>query len=487
MNYSPRNFREIAREEVAKQEQSDFLVMVSGVFNYLCDNAMTNYGDEEEQKKAREFGGEIRANALENLAELLERFEANAVLNGMKVLWADDGEEACKMVGQIIEKHEVEVITKGKSMISEEIELNHYIETKTKAKVYEGDLGEFIIQQRGTPPFHIVGPAINLKLNEIVDLLHESIDMPKTDDANEIANYVRDFLRTKFQRADMGITGVNQAIASTGSLLLVENEGNIRWSTSSPRIHVALMSIEKVCDNLADAFYLTDLLTRNCTGQAITSYLSIINGPRKDKEKDGPEEVYVIIIDNGRSKAYLNEEFRKALQCIRCGRCSIKCPVYLRIGAYPYGNCYPGPMGVVLMPLLLGLNETKHLYQACTLCGACMEVCPARVPHVDLYEKYRQMKATGDGDYKASVNIWNKVFFQSFARWMSRRSFYERGLLAARTFLKANSTEGYVKNVPGPMNGWFISRDFPELPSQTFRKYWEEEGSKIAKEGKKDE
>ncbi len=487
MEATPKNFRRVAKEEVAKVEQSDFLIMVSGVFNYLCDSAMQVYGDLHEQREAKEVGGEIRANSLNNLAELLERFEVNAALNGIKVLWADDGDEACKLVGQLIKKHEVKTITKGKSMITEEIHLNDYIGNKTEAAVYEGDLGEFIVQQRGTPPFHIVGPAINLKLTEIVDILHDSIDMPKTEDAGEIANHVRTFLRTQFQKADMGITGVNQAIASTGSLLLVENEGNIRWSTSSPKIHVALMSIEKVCDNLADAFYLTGLLTRNCTGQAITTYVSLLNGPRHEKEKDGPEEVYVIILDNGRSKAYLNEELREALRCIRCGRCGIKCPIYLRVGAYPYGNCYPGPMGAVLMPLLLGMDETKHLYQACTLCGACMEVCPARVPHLTLYERYRQMKANGNKEFKATPNLGNKLLFKSFAKGMGNRWLYEKGLKVVRTYTKSAADDGYIKKLSGPAAGWFACRDLPAVPDITFKQYWEDEGQKVAKEGKKHE
>lgn len=487
MKANPRNFHEVAQEEVLNTEQIEFLGMVSGVFNYLCDTAMSSYGDYEEQEKAKDLAGEIRLNSINNLAELLERFEANAVLNGMEVLWAENGEEACKMVKQIIEEHDVKVITKGKSMITEEIDLNTYIADRTEAKVYEGDLGEFIVQLRGTPPFHIVGPAINLKLDEIVNILHENIDMPLTENASEIANYVREFLRNQFKQADMGITGVNQAIASTGTLLLVENEGNIRWSTSAPRIHVALMSIEKVCENLADALHLTGLLTRNCTGQAITSYVSLLNGPRLDKEKDGPEKVYVIILDNGRTKAYADAELREALRCIRCGRCGIKCPIYLTVGAYPYGNCYPGPMGVVLMPLLLGMDETKHLYEACTLCGACMAVCPAKVPHLTLYDRYRQMKAIGNKEYKASTSAGNKIFYKSFARTISNRRFFDRALIVARNYTKGSVENGYIKKLAGPFSGWFVCRDLPAVPTASFKDYWEKEGHKLVEEGQTDE
>ncbi|HZK44248.1 MAG TPA: lactate utilization protein B [Syntrophomonadaceae bacterium] len=487
MKANPLLFEEVAKVEVLNHEQSDFLVMVKGVFDYLCNNAMNDYGDSDKQDLARDLGGDIRLNSLGHLAELLEKFEANAIANGINVLWAQDGDEACKLVEGLIDKHDVKIITKGKSMITEEIDLNHYIESKTGVEVHEGDLGEFIVQQRGTPPVHIVAPAINLQLGEIIDILHESIDMPKTEDANEIADYVRGFLRTRFQRADMGITGVNQAVASTGSLILVENEGNIRWSTSAPKIHVALMSIEKVCDNLADAMHLVGLLTRNCTGQSITSYVSILNGPRKENEYDGPEETYLIILDNGRSKAYADSELREAMRCIRCGRCGVKCPIYLQIGAYPYNNCYPGPMGVALMPLLLGVDETKHLYQACTQCGACAEICPVQVPHLSLNARYRQMKASGDKEFKASSNIWEGLFFKSLTTGMNNLGLYKTGLASMRFFTKNSSSDGYIKKLPGPFSSWFISRDLPEIPSQSFRQYWETEGYKFTKEGKKNE
>lgn len=487
MKANPRNFRKIAQVEVQNTAQTEFLGMVSGVFNYLCDTAMGSYGDYAGQLAAKELAGEIRLNSLNNLAELLERFEANAVLNGMEVLWAEDGAEACKMVEKLIEEYEVKVITKGKSMITEEIDLNDYITSRTDAKVYEGDLGEFIVQLRGTPPFHIVGPAINLKLDEIVNILHENTDMPITQEAPEIANHVRGFLREQFKQADMGITGVNQAIASTGSLLLVENEGNIRWSTSAPRIHVAIMSIEKVCENLADALHLTGVLTKNCTGQAITTYVSLLNGPRLEKEKDGPEKVYVIILDNGRSKAYADAELREALRCIRCGRCGIKCPIYLTVGAYPYANCYPGPMGVVLMPLLLGMDETKHLFEACTMCGACMEVCPARVPHLTLYDRYRQMRAVGNKDFKATTSAGNKIFFKSFARTVGNRRFFDRALIVARNYTRGSVENGHIKKLAGPFSGWFDCRDLPAVPASSFKDYWEKEGHILAKEGQKDE
>lgn len=487
MKLSPRMFRKVAREEVAEQEQSNNRVMLASVANDLCDTAMSYYGDYSEQDKAREIAGNIRHNNLQNLAELLEWFELNATLNGMNVLWAENGEEACQMVEEIIEEHEVKTITKGKSMLMEEIDLANYIKSRTKTTLHEGDLEGFIALQNDTIRFNTAIPTLNLDLSEIVEILNHRQNMPHTNEASEVVDYVREFLRTKFKQADMGITGVNFAVASTGSLLLLENEGNIRWSTSAPKVHVAIMSIEKVCANLDDAFYLSSLISRNCTGQSITTYVSLLNGPAKKEEKDGPREVYVIIVDNGRSEVYLDDEFREALRCIRCGRCAVKCPVYLRIGAYPYGNPYPGPSGTVLMPLLLGLDETKHLYQACTLCGACMETCPVEIPHLDFFQRYRQLKASGDKEYEATSNIWNKMMFESIAKGMDNNKRYERALAGLRAYTKNFVTDNYIEKMPMPLASWFIARDLPEIPSQSFRAYWQEEGFRTAKEVKEDE
>jgi len=476
MKLRPEDFQSVAREEVAKTAQRDFVVMVAGVFNYLCDTAMGAYGDKVAQEEARSMGAQIRENSLHHLPELLEEFERNAIRNGIQVLWATDAEEACQLVKGLVEKHQVKTITKGKSMISEEIGLNHFLEEETGVKIYEGDLGEFIVQQRGTIPFHIVGPAINLTIQEIASILQQHIDMPYTEIATEIVGYMRTFLREKFEKADMGITGVNQAVASTGSLILVENEGNIRWTTSAPRVHVALMSIEKVCANYADAFHLLGLLTRNCTGQAITSYVSILNGPRRDDEEDGPEAMYVVIIDNGRSVAYQDPHLKEALRCIRCGRCGIQCPIYLRIGAYPYGWCYPGPMGNVIAPLIMGLDRTRDLYEACTLCGGCQSVCPGGMPHLDLIARYRHMKVTGDKRFGGTrVSIKERAVFELLARGMQNPALYNSGLKVARRYINRRSQEGYVTSLPGPMSGWFVCRDFPQLPEKSFRERWRED------------
>lgn len=467
MQYSPENFVSVAREELAKESQRTFVQMVAGVFNYLCDTAMSSYGDTNAQDEARQLGGRIRSNSLSSLAALLEQFEAQATKNGIKVLWAVDAEEACRLVSELAAKHQVKLITKGKSMLSEEIGLNHYLEANNGVKIFEGDLGELIVQQRGTMPFHIVGPAINLNVQEIASTLSEHIGMPYTEAAPEIAGHVRNFMRDQFEGSQMGITGVNQAVAATGSLLLVENEGNIRWVTSAPRVHVALMSIEKVCADLSDAFHLLGLLTRNCTGQAITSYVSVINGPRRQGEEDGAEDMYVIIVDNGRSQAYQDTELKEALRCIRCGRCGIQCPIYMRVGAYPYGNCYPGPMGNVLAPLVMGLEKTQNLYEACTLCGACQGICPSRLPHVDLFLRYREMNA-------ANSSLRERMGFKLWSKGIQKPGLYKKGIKVVRSYLRSAGKDGYISKLPNPAAGWFVNRDLPVPEEKSFRQRWQE-------------
>lgn len=471
MRADPQNYIKVMEEEVVKREQIEFMAQVGAVFNMLTANAL---GQLEDHGLAREQSEAIRENTVENLPELLEEFERNAVANGMEVLWAADAAEACAIIKNLAVKHEVKVITKGKSMITEEIDLNHYLEEEAGVKIYEGDLGELIVQMRGTAPFHIVGPAINLNIQQIAQTLVDNIGMEYTEEATEIAGNVRDFMRRQFEQADMGITGVNMAVASTGSIVLVENEGNIRWSTGAPRVHVAVMSLEKVVANMADAFHLMDMLSRSCTGQGMTSYVSVINGPKDAGERDGAEKMYVVILDNGRSKIYADEELRQALRCIRCGRCFIACPVYLTVGAYPYGWCYPGPMGAVISPLLLGLDDTYHIYEACTLCGGCESVCPAGIKHVEMFHHYRAMKAAGNETFGASRGSYlERTGFRGWAAAVKNPALFEKSVGLLRFYLRLGSQEGQVHKMLGPLKAWSDYRDLP-LAEKTFHQYWAE-------------
>lgn len=466
----PRDFKKLVKESLGNKPKVDFVVQVGEVFKYLCESGMNSYPD---PKTERLKGHLIRENTINALPQLLERFEANARKNGINVLWAEDGKEACDLVLDLARRHEVRLVVKGKSMISEEIGLNEALQ-EAGVEVHEGDLGEFLVQKKRSVPYHLVGPAIDMSVQEIAEVLGLHIGMPYTEKADEIAGSVRMFLRGRFEKADMGITGVNFAVADSGSLILVENEGNIRWTTTAPRIHVALMSLEKVVDNLRDALHLLGLLTRSCTGQAITSYVSIINGPRKAEDEDGPDEVHVIIIDNGRSRLYAHPVLRQILACMRCGRCGTQCPVYIRIGAYPYGWCYPGPIGTMLMPMLIGVDDCEHLFFACTLCGECERVCPAGVKHLDVYHCYREMKVEGEPSFGATpVARSQKRLFSLWAMGMKNHRLYKTGLILLRRYLKKREQDGYIRELERPMSGWFAGRDLKSFPETSFREWWQ--------------
>jgi L-lactate dehydrogenase complex protein LldF len=470
MKAHPQDFIQTMLTEVAKTDQITFMNQVGAIFGYLSSACLAQM---EDPLKAREQSIAIRENTLNNLPFLLEEFERNAVQNGIEVLWAADAAEACSIIKDLAVKHDVHLITKGKSMISEEIDLNHYLQEEVGVKIFEGDLGELIVQMRGTPPFHIVGPAINLNVQQIAQTLVDNIGMEYTENAGEIAGHVRNFLRRQFAGADMGITGVNAAIASTGSILLAENEGNIRWSTSAPSVHVAIMSLEKVAANLADGLHILEMQSRSCTGQIITSYVSVLSGPRDEGERDGPEKMYVVILDNGRSQIYQDAFLRQALKCIRCGRCGTACPIYLTAGAYPYGWCYPGPMGTILSPLLLGLDDTYHVYEACTLCGGCESVCPAGINHVELIHRYRAMKAEGDENFRATRNnALERNAFKGWATTVKNPVLFKKSVNMMRYFLGSRQ-EGYVSSLRGPLKAWSECRDLP-VAEKTFREAWTE-------------
>jgi L-lactate dehydrogenase complex protein LldF len=471
MKAHPQDYIKTMREEVAKTDQISFMNQVGAIFGYLSGASL---GEMDEPLKAREQSIAIRENTINNLPSLLEEFEKNATQNGIEVLWAVDAAEACAIIKDLIIKHDVKVITKGKSMISEEIDLNHYLEEALGVKIYEGDLGELIVQMRGTPPFHIVGPAINLNVQQIAQILVDHIGMEYTEDAIEIAGNVRKFMRKQFEQADMGITGVNMAVASTGSIVLVENEGNIRWSTAAPPVHVAIMSLEKIVANMADGFHVMEMLTRSCTGQGMTSYVSVLSGPRDAAERDGPEKMYVVILDNGRSRIYQDPFLRQSLKCIRCGRCGTACPIYLTVGAYPYGWCYPGPMGTVISPLLLGLDDTYHVYEACTLCGGCESVCPAGINHVELFHHYRAMKAEGNETFRGKKgSAMERTAFKGWAEAVKHPTLFKNSMGMIRYFLKTGHNDGYVNAMPGPLKAWSATRDLP-IAEKTFHQYWAE-------------
>ncbi len=360
-----------------------------GAMDFLMAKRAAQFPDEAELDSLRTLSEGIRQYSLSRLPDLLEQLEANLTRNGVQVHWAADADEANAIMLGIARRHAAKTIVKGKSMVSEEIEFNHAMHD-AGVDALESDMGEYIVQLAGEKPSHIIMPAIHKTKEQIATLFAEKVPgVSYTDNVDTLIQIGRQVLREKFEQADIGLSGVNFAVAETGTLCLVENEGNGRMCTTVPRVHMAITGIEKVVEKLEHVAPLYSILTRSATGQAISTYFNMISGPRKPGEKDGPEEVHLILLDNGRSQAYADEQLRKTLQCIRCGACMNHCPVYTRIGGLAYGTTYPGPIGKIVSPHMMGLEQTHLLPTVSTLCGACGEVCPVRIPIPELLVRLR--------------------------------------------------------------------------------------------------
>lgn len=351
------------------------------------------FADPAEWRDLRALGASIRQRTLARLPALLERLESKCAGNGIRVRWAETTEEANALVLEILRARGATRVVKGKSMVSEEMHLNDFLE-KHGIESLESDLGEYIIQLDGETPSHIIMPAIHKNRRQIARLFGRKIREAKyTEDVDELTGIARRVLRRKFFEAEAGISGVNFAVAETGTLCLVENEGNGRMSTHVPPVHIALMGIEKVVERLEDVPPLYSLLTRSATGQAITTYFNMITGPRGAGEKDGPAEVHLIILDNGRSRISSDAELSATLRCIRCGACMNHCPVYTRVGGHAYQSTYPGPIGKILTPQTEGVGRRHDLVHASSLCGACAEACPVGIPIAELLVRLRREAA----------------------------------------------------------------------------------------------
>ncbi|MDX1456418.1 MAG: LutB/LldF family L-lactate oxidation iron-sulfur protein [Marinobacter sp.] len=412
----------------------------------------------------RDLGASIRLRALSRLPELLETLEANCVRQGIQVHWAETGDEACRIIRDLCRARGARRVIKGKSMVSEEMDLNHFLETEG-IEALESDLGEYIVQLAEETPSHIIMPAIHKNTDEISELMHRTTGTDRSRDVAYLTASARQQLRDKFRSADVGISGVNFAVAETGTLCLVENEGNGRMTTTVPPCHIAVTGIEKVIEHLEDVAPLLSLLTRSATGQHITTYVNMISGPRKQAELDGPEEVHLVLVDGGRSAIYRDQELLDTLRCIRCGACMNHCPVYTRVGGHAYGTTYPGPIGKILMPHLMGLEQTRDLPSASSLCGACGEVCPVRIPIPKLLQRLRKESVDGDR-MRASVveghgvkRRWQEALAWNGFRWLAGHPGRYRllGWLMSR----------FRALVPQRVGGWSRYRTVPRPAPQT--------------------
>ena len=417
----------------------------------------------------REQGRAIRNFALSRLGELLIQFEAQVEATGGHVHWARNAAEAREIITRILAERGARAVTKGKSMVTEEIELNAHLSAHGINPI-ETDLGEYIIQLRGERPSHIVAPAFHLQRADVEASFrakHDTLPFARAlDDRPSLVAEARAVLRRHFEAADAGITGANFLVAETGTAIIVTNEGNGDLTRLLPRTHIVVAGIEKVVPSLADASILLRLLTRSATGQEITSYVSFVSGPKREGDADGPEDFHVVLLDNGRS-ALLESPARDVLQCIRCGACMNHCPVYGAIGGHAYGATYPGPLGAALNPGLDGLAKTYHLPNATSFCGRCESVCPVKIPLTRIMRHWRNeafARGIPSSAFNTGLKLWSVVARRpGLYLWATEIAAKIMRLIARRS--------GRLRSLP-ILTGWFVVRDLPKPAAMSFQTQW---------------
>ncbi len=429
--------------------------------NYFANARVTALAAAGDPLALRRRGKAIRDATIAHIGTHLAQLAANVERNGGTVHWAGDAAEARAIILDIAKREQVRCIVKSKSMATEEIELNHALEA-AGIEAVETDLGEYIAQQAHEPPSHIIAPIVHKNKEQVAEVVSRVAGRPIEADAIAINNFARAELREKFLSAEMGITGANFAVAETGTIVLVTNEGNGRMCSSAPRIHVAVMGADKVIPTHDDLAVLLSLLTRSATGQPISVYVSLISGPRRESDVDGPEQFHLVIIDNGRSRFY-GGEFQEMLNCIRCGACLNVCPVYKATSGHAYGACYSGPMGAVLMPGLGGLSDFGDLAHASSLCGACRDACPVMIDIPRMLVAWRQ---------RVPHSRIEGLIFRLTRFGMTSPVLYRLGVFFGRIGLNLYARDGRIRRGPPVVNRWTHGRDFPPIAARTFHERW---------------
>lgn len=428
-----------------------------------------------EWEQLRDAGKAIKDHTLAHIDFYLEAFESKVIASGGHVHWARTAAEAREIILKLCQDAGARTVTKGKSMIAEEIALNDHLAANGVVPI-ETDLGEYIIQLRDEPPSHIIAPAVHLNAGQIADSFrkaHAHLD-PKRDltEHRALLEEARSELRNKFIDADVGITGANFLIAETGTTVIVTNEGNGDLTQLLPKTHIVLASLEKVVPTLADATSILRLLARSATGQEFSTYTTFSTGPRRPEDKDGPENFHVVLLDNGRS-AMLGTEFQDMLRCIRCSACMNHCPVYATVGGHAYGWVYPGPMGAVLTPTLIGIEQGGHLPNASTFCGKCESVCPMKIPLPKMMRHWRETQV--DKGLTTPAARYGIALWAFFAE---RPKLYQFATgLAAKALKLASGRKGRFASLP-LAGGWTAGRDMPAPQGKTFQQMWAERAGK---------
>jgi len=428
-------------------------------FNIGKYNAVVPIGKKQftNVMQAREMAKNKKWEAIEHLDQYLLAFEEKITARGAKVLWAETAEEALSQIGAICKEKQCKTLVKSKSMVTEEIHLNSYLE-KNGIESIETDLGEYIQQLDGEAPYHIVTPAMHKSKEDVARLFADKLGVPGGLSPEELTLVARQKLREKYVQAEIGVTGANFILPDIGAIAITENEGNGRLSCAWPKTHIVIVGIEKVIPSVHDLALFWPLLSTYGTGQRVTVYNTIISGPKQANETDGPEEMIVILLDNGRTNLLANKTAREALYCIRCGACLNACPVYKNIGGHAYDTTYSGPIGKVITPYLKGLDEYKHLSYASSLCGNCTEVCPVRINLHELLLDNRH-EAVVQGNSSLAERIAWKVW---------KTASLNRGLM--------NAGNGKMKNwvVNKVFQGWTAHRSELDFSAKTFNELWKE-------------
>lgn len=458
MNHlSSETFRENAKAALADSHLRGALKHATSLFGERRREAaagLPNWEDLRNQARA------IKDEVLLHLDQYLEEFVRNAESRGAQVHWARDGAEANAIICALARERQARIIVKSKSMTTEETHLNSTLEA-VGMQVVETDLGEYIIQLAEETPSHIIAPAIHKTRGQIAELFTSELGMPPTDDLVQLTNTARTTLRDRFAAADVGISGVNFGVAETGTIVIVENEGNIRLTTSLPRMHVAVMGIEKLVPRFADLDVFLKLLPRSGTGQRLTAYQSFITGTKREATDEGPEELHIVLLDNGRSRMLAHPVTRQSLACIRCGACLNACPVYQQIGGHAYGSVYQGPIGAVITPQLIGIEKTSQLPYASSLCGACREVCPVKIDIPRLLLHLR-----GEITARSRRSIRERLLFKVWAKVMMSPSLYRMSAVAGRI----------IQRIVPISRAWTSGRDLRPIESRSFRDQFVQKG-----------
>ncbi len=472
MDVTSQNFKEnasAALHDPMLQKALDIMRIGFPVKRLVTVARLPEFEDLREQAK------EIKNHVLENLDWYLERYEQNVIKAGGHVHWARDAAEARDIVLELCRKFGAKTVTKGKSMVGEEIAINDHLEANGMVPI-ETDLGEYIIQLRHETPSHIVAPAIHLTKGQVEKTfreVHTHLDPDRSlEEARQLVAEARTILREQFLAADVGITGANFLIAETGSSVIVTNEGNGDLTQLLPRAHIVLASVEKIAPTLEDASALLRVLARSATAQDMSVYTTFSTGPRRAEDPDGPGEYHVVILDNGRTKL-LGSEFQEMLRCIKCGACMNHCPVYGAVGGHAYGWVYPGPMGSVITPALVGLENARDLPNASTFCGKCESVCPVKIPLPKLLRHHREQEWARDLTPAAArygIKAW---------AFIARRPWLYHFLagIAAQVLGLLGKRSGSFYNLP-LAGGWTATRDMPAPQGRTFQELWHERDRK---------